>query len=144
MGINFADRLRQLHGVKCMSVDGVEYEVPPTDSIYAVETAISFSDGTRLAAQFWRLIKSGTPLVSIFDHRQKCGLAVPLDAIHVLKNELQSNVILAAEMNETTGDLHFSFERDIKLEVFNFTAFEIWDITFADGTREFSNYALQK
>jgi hypothetical protein len=30
------------------------------------------------------------------------------------------------------------------LEVFNFTAFDIWEVTFPDGTGELSNYVLTK
>jgi hypothetical protein len=37
-------------------------------------------------------------------------------------------------MDETTGDLRFRFENDLLLEVFNFTRFEIWAITFSDGS----------
>ena len=136
------ERLTQLRGIRCSSVEGVAYEAPPADGVYAVGTAVSFNDGTKLAAQFWRLIKGNRPLVSIFDHRQKYGLPAPVDAIQLLKSELEGNVIISAEMSETTGDLHFHFEREIKLEVFNFTAFEIWELTFADGTGELSNYAL--
>jgi hypothetical protein len=45
-------------------------------------------------------------------------------------------------MDRTTGDLRFRFEGDVILEVFNFTAFEIWMVIFPDGTMELSNYAL--
>ncbi len=56
--------------------------------------------------------------------------------------ELVGNVIASCEMSATTGDLRFRFERDIELEVFNFTAFEIWELVFPDGSGELSNYAL--
>jgi hypothetical protein len=49
-------------------VQAVEYETPKTEAIYSVGTSIQFSDKTRLSAQFWRLIKAGRPVVSIFDH----------------------------------------------------------------------------
>lgn len=45
-------------------------------------------------------------------------------------------------MDRTTGDLHFRFDGELTLEVFNFTAFEIWELTFPDGTSALSNYAL--
>lgn len=66
-------KLAQLLRTSCASVEADEYEQPPTDSIYAVGTRLRFGEGTRLAAQFWRFIKGGKPLVSIFDHRQKYG-----------------------------------------------------------------------
>jgi hypothetical protein len=45
-------------------------------------------------------------------------------------------------MDKTTGDLRFRFEGDVVLEVFNFTAFEIWAVTFPDSTVQLSNCAL--
>jgi len=138
----FADRLSQLQGVECESVDVVEYEAPATDALYSVGTSMRFGDATRLSAQFWRLIRDGKPQVSIFDHRQRYGLPAPIDAVQVLRNEILGKRVIEASMSETTGDLRFAFAGDLLFEVFNFTAFEIWDVTFADGTREFSNYAL--
>jgi hypothetical protein len=143
MRIDLAERLHQLRGVSCTSVAAVEYAEPGKDAIYAVGTAITFSDGTRLSAQFWRLIKDHKPLVSIFDHRQKYGLPAPVDAIQMLQLELAGNVIANAEIL-STGDLRFRFDRDIELDVFNFTAFEIWELAFPDGTSELSNYALER
>lgn len=82
------DRLHQLRGTTCTGVDSVVYEERPADPTYSVGTIVSFSDTTRLSAQFWRLIKNGKPLVSIFDHRQKYGLPEPIDAIHVLEKRV--------------------------------------------------------
>jgi hypothetical protein len=136
-------RIDELRGVSCKSVAAVEYDEPGKDPIYAVGTAIAFSDGTRLSAQFWRLLKDRKPVISIFDHRQKYGLPAPVDAIQMLNAELAGKVIASAEML-STGDLRFHFERDVELEVFNFTAFEIWELAFPDGAIELSNYALER
>ena len=136
-------RLHQLRGAKCSSVESLEYEERPADPTYSVGTVVTFSDSTRLSLRFWRLIKNGKPLVSIFDHQQKYGLPEPIDAIAMLKKELHGRTIVGAEMDETTGDLRFEFEGDVRFEVFNFTAFEIWELTFADGSVEYSNYAVE-
>jgi len=32
-------------------------------------------------------------------------------------------------------------EGDLKLQILNFTGYEIWEIRFPDGTGEYSNYA---
>lgn len=140
--MNFTARLEQLHGVVCESIDAVEYEEPSTDPVYAVGTALRFADGTRVEAQFWRLIKGREPLVSIFDHGQRYGLPAPVDAIGVLRGELGGRRIARAAMDEATGDLHLHFDEDLVLQVFNFTAYEIWSVAFSDGTGELSNYAL--
>jgi hypothetical protein len=141
---NFTQRLAQLKGMKCEAVDAIEYEEPPTDTIYSVGTSIQFTDTTKLEAQFWRLTKEGSPLVSIFDHRQRNGLPAPVDAFHMMRDELVGKEVLNAVMDKMTGDLHFRFEGDVVLEVFNFTAFEIWEVTFPDETGELSNYALSE
>lgn len=143
MSITFNDRLRQLRGSKCTGVDAVEYEERPADTIYAVGTVLGFEDGTRLSAQFWRLIKDRKPLVSIFDHRQKYGLPEPVDAIGMLEREVKGKAVVSAELDLVTGDLRFGYEGELTLEVFNFTGFEIWDMRFSDGTMELSNYVLQ-
>ena len=75
---------------------------------------------------------------------QKYGLPAPIDAVQVLAKELRGRKIADASMSEVTGDLCLRFDGDVMLEVFNFTAFEIWDITFADGTVEYSNRASTK
>jgi hypothetical protein len=141
---NFTQRLAQLKGMKCEAVDAIECEEPATDTIYSVGTSIQFTDSTKLKAQFWRLTKEESPLVSIFDHRQRYGLPAPVDAFRIMRDELVGKDVLDALMDKTTGDLRFRFEGDVVLEVFNFTAFEIWEVTFPDGTGELSNYALSE
>lgn len=142
MGDNFTTRLAALPGAVCAAVDAVEFETPPTDSIYAIGTLVHFEDRTKLSAQFWRLIQGRSSVVSSFDHRQQYGLPAPVDAIGMLREALIGRAVVDASMDEVTGDLRFDFAGDLVLEVFNFTAFEIWEITFPDGTGELSNYAL--
>jgi hypothetical protein len=139
--MNFADRLAQLKGSRLTSVTAVEYESPPREEIYAVGTQIRISDGTVLDAQFWRLLKEAHPRISIFDHRQQYGLPSPIDAVSVLRDEVTDKKIVDATMN-AAGDLLFLMEGDLTLEIFNFTAFEIWEVTFSDGTSQLSNYAF--
>lgn len=139
----FSDRLAQWRGVRCERVLGVKYEAPSIELIFAVGTVIEFSDGTRLSAQFWRLTKKGRPEVSIFDHRRQYGLPAPIDALSVLRGELVGGQLLAAEMDQTTAGLRFMFDNDRRLEVFNFTGFEIWEFTFPGNTGQLSNYALE-
>jgi hypothetical protein len=141
---DFPHRLAQLRGSTCAGVFAVEYEKPAGDAIYSVGTSIALADGTKLDAQFWRLTKMGRPLVSIFDHRQRYGLPAPIDAIGMLRDELVGKLVEDATMDEATGDLYFRFGIDIALQVFNFTAFEIWEVKFPDGTGELSNYALAR
>lgn len=100
-----------------------------------------FSNGSRLRAEYWRAIKEGKAGISSFDHRQKYGLPEPIDAIKELQEQLQDNIVTDALLDRETGDLNFQFRGSIKLQVFNFTGYEIWEISFPDGTGEYSSYA---
>jgi hypothetical protein len=139
---NFVQGLAQLRGTTCEWVHAEEYEDPGSEPIFSVGTSIQFADGTNLRAQFWRLTKGGRPLLSIFDHRRRYGMPAPVDALRVIHDELAGKQVLDASMDGVTGDLRFRFEGDVALEVFNFTAFEIWEVKFPDGTGELSNYVL--
>lgn len=104
--------------------------------------ALIFENGSRLHAQYWRLIKMEREVrLSSFDHQQRYGLAAPIDAINKLQEELQNKVVTGARMRDETGDLLFEFADHLKLEVFSFTGYEDWEIHFPDGTGECSNYA---
>jgi hypothetical protein len=136
------ERLARLSGVVVEEIKSVEFEVPPTSSIYAIGTWILLADGTKFSCQFWRLIKSGKPVISIFDHGQKYGHPEPIDAINILRESLRHKTVLGVIMSGETGDLRFTISGEFILEAFNFTGYEIWELTFSDGTGEYSNYAL--
>jgi hypothetical protein len=135
--------LVRLRGIKCEAVHAIEYEGPAADTIYSVGTSIQFTGGTTLQAQFWRLTKGDRPLVSIFDHRQRYGQPEPIDAFRLMRDVLVGEEVSDAVMDKTTGDLRFRFDGGVALEVFNFTAFEIWTVTFPDGTMELSNFQIR-
>jgi hypothetical protein len=139
----FSNRLGLLQGCRCQEIESVEVETVPTERIYAVGTVLRIDDGTVVRAQFWRLIGSGKPRVSIFDHGMQYGLPSPVDAIAILRESVRGRRILSATMSASTGDLLLTFEDGWEMEIFNFTAFEIWHVEFPDGTGEYSNYALR-
>jgi hypothetical protein len=104
---------------------------------------ILFSDGTRLRATYWRLIVNRRASLTSFDHEQKYGLPAPIDAKEALRQTLDGRKCTDARMHPETGDLWFLFDPAIQFEVFNFTGYEIWEITFPDGRKQYSNYALE-
>ena len=114
--------LQRLIGLTCEQVESMEYEEVPRDTIYATGTALRFEGGARLAVQFWRLIRAGQPVVSIFDHRQRNGLPAPIDVIEVLRQALTGGRVSHASMNRA-GALLLTFDGDLDVEVFNFTGF---------------------
>ena len=100
-----------------------------------------FADGSKLRANYWRTIKDGKAGTSSFDHQQQYGLPAPIDAIKELQEELQNKTVTDAHLDKETGDLVFHFAESVKFQVFNFTCYEIWDISFPDGTAQYSNYS---
>jgi hypothetical protein len=104
---------------------------------------LHFSDGSRLRATYWRLLINNRVAFSSFDHDQKYGLPAPIDAKADLQRALSGKECRSARMDEETGDLVFEFETDLRLQVFCFSSYEVWHISFPDGTGEYSNYALQ-
>ena len=101
-----------------------------------------FSDGSMLHAHYWRIIEPNRPLRSCFDHGQKYGLRLHIDAIEELKQSLRGRSTEWARFDRKSGDLVFAFQRGIEFQAFNFTGYEDWEIRFADGTGEYSNYAI--
>lgn len=103
--------------------------------------ALVFVDGTRLQAEYWRIIENGRASVSSFDHHQKYGLPEIVDAVKELQEKLRSSKVEEAHHDEETGDLLFKFTGDTKLQILNVTGYEIWEIAFPDGRVQYSNYS---
>jgi len=68
------------------------------------------------------------------------GLPAPIDAIRELQAQIQGKLLTDAQLDRETGDLLFNFGENIKLQVFNFSGYEVWEISFPDGTGDYSNY----
>ena len=105
------------------------------------DVQLLFSDGAKLEAHYWRVISGGKEVVSSFDHQQKYGLPTPVDAISKLRTILQEKKVTEARWDHESGDLHFHFSGEVKLQIFAFSGYEVWEISFPDGTGELSNFA---
>ena len=103
--------------------------------------ALLFANGTKLQADYWRLIENEKAGISSFDHQQQYGLPAPINAIAELQELIQDKVVFGARLDSETGDLIFNFDGNIKLQIFNFTGYEVWEINFPNGSVEYSNYA---
>ena len=99
-----------------------------------------FTNGTKIEAEYWRLVIEGKTCISSFDHQQKYGLPAPIDAVNILRETLQDKLVRSAFLDHKTGDLRFEFAGDITLQVFSPTSYEDWTIIFPDGTGEYSNH----
>ena len=133
---DFDQSLSKLKGQSVRVSDSGAFPEPGAASIQMI-----FSDGSRLRADYWRVIKNGRAGISSFDHKQKYGLPAPIDAFASIVQDLEGKCVTEASLEARTGDLHFSFG-DIELEVFNFTGCEVWEIHFPNGTGEYSPYAI--
>ena len=112
---------------------------PPDPGEAPIE--MSFSDGTKLRATYWRLIVNDKAGVSSFDQGHRYGMPAPVDAIDELGKTLHDKLVTDAFLDSKTGDIVVRFSEEVVLQVLNFTAFEVWQITFPNGTGEYSNYA---
>jgi hypothetical protein len=100
-----------------------------------------FSEGSRLRADYWRIVKGDKAGLSSFDHEQKYGLPAPINAFKEVEQELAGKRVTDAHFDVRTGDLCFSFEGEVEFRVFNFTGYEVWEIHFPNGTGEYSPHA---
>jgi hypothetical protein len=103
--------------------------------------SLLFINGTRLQAEYWRLIENGAASYSSFDHQQEYGLPATIDAVEELRNRLSGKTVIDALHDRETGDLVFKFTGNTKLQILNVTGYEIWELRFPSGAVEYSNYA---
>jgi hypothetical protein len=132
---NFTDSLTKLKASSVTVLGANAYHEPGMATVQLL-----FSEGAKLRADYWRVIRDRKEIVSSFDHQQKYGLPAPRDAIKELQKELRNKTVTEAHLDKETGDLLFRFNEEIKLQIFGFSGYEVWEISFSDGTGEYSNY----
>ena len=106
------------------------------------DVRLTFANGTKLRASYWRLIKTGGHNLSSFDHGHKYGLPTHIDAKQQLWDDLRNKEVISASLENKTGDLVFRISNMVELQIFNFTGYEVWEINFPNGSTEYSNYPL--
>ncbi len=104
------------------------------------EITLTFSSGAIIRACYWRVVKDGRQLLSSFDHQQQYGLSSPIDAKKEAQKELENRNVARVEIDNETGDLILWFSGNLKLQILNFTHYEIWEVSFPDGSGGYSNY----
>ena len=95
----------------------------------------SFSDGSQLTAECpWRIIADHAVALGSVDHHQKFGLPQNVDAAKEAESLLESRKISEALIRPETCDLIITFERGVRLELFNGSAgYEGWNLGAPDG-----------
>jgi hypothetical protein len=102
---------------------------------------LHFSDGSRMRADYWRVICDSKARTSSFDHQQKYGLPSPINAFSKIAEALDGRTLREARWDSRTGDVVLYFEPNVELQVFAFTGYEDWELHFSNGTGEYSPYA---
>lgn len=64
-----------------------------------------------------------------------------MDAKEQISSLLDGKTCDDVQFDSETAELSLIFGEATTLQVFNFTAYEIWEIQFPDGTGEYSNHA---
>jgi hypothetical protein len=131
MRTNFDEALSDLIHASVQVSAGNGYPEPGCASL-----VLLFANGTKLQADYWRLINDGKAGISSFDHQQQYGLPAPIDAIRELQQLIQNKLATGTRLDSETGD-----GGNIKLQILNLTGYEVWDIHFPNGAVEYSNYA---
>jgi len=131
--------VQNLARLKNVSIAVAADNIPDAEGTASV--VVKFSDGTVLKAHYWRLIQDGRALLSSFDHQKKYGLPAPIDAKEQISSLLEGKICKVVQFDSETADLILVFGETTKLQIFNFTGYEIWKIQFPDGAGEYSNYA---
>jgi hypothetical protein len=133
---------QKLAELKNLSIEVAADNTPDDEGTAGI--TIRLSDGTFLAGAYWRLIHDGHAVLSSFDHQKKYGLPAPIDAKEQIASLLAGQICRNVQFDRETADLILIFDGRTRLQVFNFTAFEMWTLRFPDGTGEYSNYALHE
>ncbi len=131
--------VQKLEKLKNVGLEVAADDTPDAEGTAAI--SIKFSDGTTLQAFYWRLVQDGRAQLTSFDHQKKYGLPAPIDAKKQVSSRLAGKICRNVQFDGETGDLTFILGETSKLQVFNFTGYEIWTLRFPDGTGEYSNYA---
>ena len=122
------------------SVQVSESGMYPAESAEA-SVMIKFSNDAWLRADYWRLLLKGKGTYSSFDHQQRYGLPASFDAIAELRAALEDKKVEQARWDSETGDLILEFSGNLKLQIFNFSGYEVWELRFSNGTAQYSNHA---
>ncbi|MEP3321512.1 MAG: hypothetical protein ABJN40_10740 [Sneathiella sp.] len=110
------------------------------DEFGQASISILFPNDITLNACYWRMIKVNNTVISSFDHKQIYGLDEPIDAKEMLIKILDNQILDKAELDRKSGDLHFLFSNGTSFQVFGFSAYEVWELHYSDGSTDYSNH----
>lgn len=98
------------------------------------------SDGVKISSTFWRLLGLQNERLSSFDDGMKYGLTSSVDSHRRLAEVVVGKALVTANFTLASGDLEFEFVGSLKLQIFNFSGNEVWEVEFAEGSGQLSNF----
>lgn len=103
-------------------------------------TVIYFSNNDKISGTYWRLIGLPKERLSSFDDGQKYGLREKINATKNLAEAVVGKGVSVVKFDSTSGDLEIELSDNFKIQVFNFSGNEVWEVEFHDGSGQLSNF----
>lgn len=98
-----------------------------------------FGDGSALEAHYWRIIKAGKASISSLTTNRNTVYQLSLMRLRNCKRNFRIEFAAGAKLDRRTGNL-LRFAGDIELQLFNLIGYGVWDVSFPDGTAQYSNF----
>ena len=96
---------------------------------------ITFSGGYRLQVEsLWRLVSSGTLVLTSRDDGQLFGHGQPVQAIVELSNKLVGRTLSAVHLSPATADLALNFGSHVFQAISDSSGYEAWQLEGPAGT----------
>lgn len=128
---NFKEQLKTLRGKK---IEKTEQEGESSGVWVIVEGDV------KVFTAYWRLLNIARDRLSSFDHNSNYGLSDSIDAVKELNKKIMGLTIDEFKFIEESGDCEFVFTTGDRLQIFNFTSCEVWEIVLSGDDGELSNY----
>lgn len=106
----------------------------------SANVCIAIEGGAKIYSSYWRLLIKKGERLSSFDHKQQYGLPAPINAVEELKNKVVGASINEIKYVEESDDIELSFLNNLKLQIFNFSGYEAWELALNKNESVYSNY----
>lgn len=129
MAKSFLESLNALSGHSIKKVENVDGA-----------TVIYFSNDDKISGVYWRLIGLPEERLSSFDDGQNYGLPEKINATKKLADAVVGKSAFSVKFDSASGDLEIELSSNFKIQVFNFSGNEVWEVEFHDGSGQLSNF----
>ena len=96
---------------------------------------VTLSNGYRLRIEsLWRLLSSGTLVLTSRDDGQRFGLEEPVQATSQLSIKLRGRAVTAVQVTQGTADLALHFDGYTLQALADSSGYEAWEVESPEGT----------